>query len=78
MVDFQTDRFCNIMANEFKIWIFQIVSDVFLLSSVEVIQANNFMALSEEFVAKMRTEKAGAAGDEDPLAGRGPSARSTG
>ena len=55
------------MADAFEVRISQEVTDIVLASGKEVVEAQDLMSLDKKPLAEMRTEKAGPAGNENPL-----------
>jgi hypothetical protein len=55
----------HIMANEFKAGITHKMLDIGLAPGKEIVEADDFMPLFDEPVAKMGTEKSGSASNED-------------
>jgi hypothetical protein len=64
-IDLKLERVDDVVANEFEAGIPQEVLDIGLATGEEIIEANDFMPLLDEAVAKMGPEKAGSAGNED-------------
>jgi hypothetical protein len=55
------------VADAFKVRVSHEVTDIILAPGKEVVEAQDLMSLDKKPFAEMRTEKAGAAGDEYPL-----------
>ena len=55
------------MAHELETRVVDQVLDVALGAGEEIVEAHDLMAALDQPVAQMRAEKAGAAGDKDPL-----------
>ncbi len=58
------DRVCDVMSNEFEVWVVQEVGDVLLASRKEIIQAEYFFTAVQQLFAKVRTNKSGTAGNK--------------
>jgi hypothetical protein len=63
---FGIERHANVVADEFKVRIFQQVIDVRFLARDEIVQADDARLLRfEQRFAQMRSDESGAAGHED-------------
>ncbi len=65
-VNLQQDRLGNIVADELEIRPAQQMRDVDLLAGEEVVEADHVVPFIDQPLAQMRTQKSGAAGDQDP------------
>ena len=57
----------DIVANDFEMRVGQQVSDVTLVSSEEVVQADHFGAAFDQSIAQMASQEPGASGDQNSL-----------
>ena len=73
LIHFQVDGVDDVVTDAFKVRISQEMADVVLAAGEEVVEAQDLLPLGEQPFAEMRTEKAGAAGDENPLHSANPS-----
>jgi hypothetical protein len=55
------------VADGFKAWVSQEMADIVLASGKEIVEAKDLISLDEKSFAEMRTKKASAAGNENPL-----------
>lgn len=67
-VDFHIQREGDVVTHELEARMVVQVVDVALGAGEQVVQAQHFMALFQQLVAQVRTEEAGAAGDENTFA----------
>src|SRR5258708_10434217 len=61
-IDFQQYRLDHIMADEFEVAVAEQVHDVGALAAEKIVEADNFLPVVEQALAKMRAEKSCAAG----------------
>ena len=69
LVDLEPERVDDVVPEELEIAAAEQVGDVRLLAREEVVDADHVVPHLHETVAEMAAEKAGTAGDEDPLDG---------
>ena len=67
LVDFQQHGFDDVMAEELETAVAEQVFHVLATACEEVVEADDLVAALEKAFAEMRTEKSGAAGDEDAM-----------
>ena len=65
LVNFEKNRFGYIVPNQFKKMIVHQMQNIFLSAREKIVETNNFVAFIQKSFAKMRTDKACAAGDDD-------------
>ena len=69
LVGLDIDRVDNVVADQFEPRVTEKVADIVLVSSEEVVEADDFVTAFDEAIAEMRTEKSGSAGDKNGLHG---------
>ena len=67
LIDFEVDRVDDVVTDAFKMGISQQMADVVLAAGVKIIEAKELLSLCEKPLAEVRSEKAGAAGDQNPF-----------
>ena len=67
LVDLDLVRIDHVVADELEVRATDEMLDVGFLTREEVVEADHLVALLDQTVAEMGAEKAGTAGDEDPL-----------
>ena len=67
LVDLQMDRHGDIVTDQFKIGSVQQTGDVRFLAGEKIVQTNNVVTVVDQPFAKVRTQKTGAAGDQNAL-----------
>ena len=65
LIDLKKNRMHHIVTNEFKIRVRQKMNDVVFLAGEKIIEADDIVALGDEAIAKVRAQKARAAGHEN-------------
>src|SRR5262249_42305747 len=69
-IDFDVERETNVMAHQLETRIRQQMMHVAPGPSVEIIDAQNFVATFQQAIAKVRSDKSGSTGDEDTTFGQ--------
>ena len=67
LIDFEVDGVDNVVTDAFKMGIPKEMADVVLAAGEKIVEAKDLLSLGEKPLAEVRSEKAGAAGDENPL-----------
>jgi hypothetical protein len=67
LIDFEVDRVDDVVTDAFKMGISQQMADVVLAAGEKIVEAKEILSLCEKPLAEVRSEKAGAAGDQNPF-----------
>ena len=65
--EFEVDGVGDVVTDAFKMVIPQEMADVVLAAGEKIVEAEDILPLGEKPLAEVRSEKTGAAGDENPL-----------